>query len=65
MVHVKARTVERMETRIRGACPREWRGYVATIRRTTNPTDVVHGAIYLFQKEKIPVLSTYHYQEPE
>lgn len=65
MVHIKASTVKRVETRFRGACPREMGGYGATIKRTENPTDIVHGAIYLLQKKKIPVLSTYEGIEPE
>src|SRR6267143_2043643 len=37
----------------------KWGGSGATIKRADNPTDIVHGAIYLLQKEKITVLSTY------
>jgi hypothetical protein len=43
----------------------KWGGYGATIKRTDNPPDIVHGAIYLLQKKKIPVLSTYEGIEPE
>jgi len=66
MVHNEARTVERMETCFRSACPREMgRIRRATIKRTTNPTDIVSGAIYLLEKKKIPVSSTYERTKPE
>jgi len=42
-----------------------WGGMAANLRKTTNPQDIIYGAIYLISNSKLCVLTDYEHVEPQ